>query len=287
VLTRAAEEIGWDDERPRGRATGIAVYRRKGGAGKGGVVLRALAPDRFEMVTGAVDQGSGTVTMMARVAAAALEVDESCVRVVQRPTAESLPDQGAGASRVTRVLGEAARVAAVAMREELAAGAEFPVSVTGEAEAPRGEHSDAFGAVAVEVEVDELTGQVTVLRAALAADTGTIISPVSHRGQLEGGFAFGLGAALMEELPVEDGQVLAGSLGDYKLPTAPDMPPLTILAVGDTEGSGPFGAKAVGEFGNLGVAPAIGNAVARAVGVRVHELPITAEKVWTALHDAP
>jgi CO/xanthine dehydrogenase Mo-binding subunit len=284
VLARAAEGIGLGDARPRGRGAGIAVYRRKGGAGNGGVVLRALAPDRFQVVTGAVDQGAGTVTMMARVAAAALEVDESCVEVVQRPTAEAMFDQGAGASRVTRVLGEAARVAAEAMRARLAEGAEFPVSVTGEAEAPRGEHSDAFGAVAVEVEVDELTGEIRVLRAAMAADTGTIINPISHRGQLEGGFAFGLGAALMEELPVEDGQVLAGSLGDYKLPTMPDMPPLEIVNVGDTEGTGPFGAKAVGEFGNLGVAPAIGNAVADAVGVRLHELPLTSEKVWERLH---
>ena len=122
-----------------------------------------------------------------------------------------------------------------------------------------------------------------MLRAALVADTGTVINPIAHRGQLEGGFAFGLGAALMEELPVEDGQVLAGSLGDYKLPTAPDMPPLTVITVGDTEGTGPFGAKAVGEFGNLGVAPAIGNAVARAVGVRLQELPLTAGRVWAGL----
>ena len=287
VLVRAAEEIDWDAERPAGRAAGIAVYRRKGGAGAGGVVLRALAEDRFEIVTGAADQGSGTVTMMARVAAAALGVDESCVRVVQRPTAEAMFDQGAGASRVTRVLGEAARLAAAAMREKLAQAPEFPVSLVGEAEAPRGEKSDAFGAVAVEVEVDAGTGQVTVLRAALAADTGTIINPLSHRVQLEGGFAFGLGAALMEELPVEDGQGLAGSLGDYKLPTAPDMPPLSIITVGDTEGTGPFGAKAVGEFGDLAVAPAVGNAVARAVGARLHDLPLSAERVWTALHDRP
>jgi CO/xanthine dehydrogenase Mo-binding subunit len=285
VLARAAEGVQIGRARPRGCGAGVAVYRRKSGAGTGGVVLRALAPDRFEVVTGASDQGAGTVTMIARVAAGALGVDESCVQVVQRSTAEALPDQGAGASRVTRVLGEAARVAAEAMRARLAEGPEFPVTVTGEAEAPRGEHSDAFGAVSVEVEVDELTGQITVLRAVLVADTGTIINPIAHRGQLEGGFAFGLGAALMEELPVEDGQVLAGSLGDYKLPTAPDMPPLTIVSVGDDQGTGPFGAKAVGEFGNLGVAPAIGNAVADALGVRLHELPLTAERVWTSLHD--
>ena len=194
---------------------------------------------------------------------------------------------GAGASRVTRVLGEATRVAAERLRGLLDGAPEFPVEATGEAEAPRGEHSDAFGAVAVEVQVDEDTGQITVIRAALAADTGTVINPVAHRGQLEGGFAFGLGAALMEELPVEDGQVLAGSLGDYKLPTSPDMPPLTVINVGDAAGTGPFGAKAVGEFGNLGVAPAIGNAVGAAVGVRLRRLPLTAEAVWTALHGEP
>jgi CO/xanthine dehydrogenase Mo-binding subunit len=285
VLARAAAGVRLGEARPRGCGAGVAVYRRKSGAGTGGVVLRALAPDRFEIVTGAADQGAGTVTMIARVAAGALGVDESCIEVVQRSTAEALPDQGAGASRVTRVLGEAARVAGEAMRARLAERPDFPVTVTGEAEAPRGEHSDAFGAIGVEVEVDELTGEITVLRAVLVADTGTIINPIAHRGQLEGGFAFGLGAALMEELPVEDGQVLAGSLGDYKLPTAPDMPPLTIVNVGDDEGAGPFGAKAVGEFGNLGVAPAIGNAVADAVGVRLHEIPLTSEKVWSTLHD--
>ena len=284
VLARAAAGVDFGEARPRGRGAGVAIYRRKGGAGNGGVVLRALAADRFEIVTGAADQGAGTVTMMARVAAGALGVDESCVEVVQRSTAEAMFDQGAGASRVTRVLGEATRVAAEAMRAKLAGQPEFPFSVTGEAEAPRGEHSDAFGAIGVEVEVDELTGRITVLQAVLVADTGTIINPISHRGQLEGGFAFGLGAALMEDLPVEEGQVLVGSLGDYKLPTAPDMPPLTIVSVGEEAGTGPFGAKAVGEFGNLGVAPAIGNAVAEAVGVRLQELPLTSEKVWTALH---
>jgi CO/xanthine dehydrogenase Mo-binding subunit len=283
VLSRAAESIDWTALRSRGRGAGIAVYRRKGGAGRGGVVLRALAPNRFEIETGAADQGAGTVTMIARVAAMALGVDESCIEVVQRPTAGAMFDQGAGASRVTRVLGEAARLAATDLRDVLAGAPDYPVEVAREAEAPRGEHSDTFGAVAVEVDIDELTGRITVVRAALAADTGTVINPVAHRGQLEGGFAFGLGAALMEELPVEDGQVLAGSLGDYKLPTAPDMPPLTVINVGSSHGPGPFGAKPVGEFGNLGVAPAIGNALARAVGVRLRQLPLKSEEVWAGL----
>jgi pimeloyl-ACP methyl ester carboxylesterase len=120
VLARAATGVRLGEERPRGCGAGVAVYRRKSGAGRGGVVLTALAPDRFEVVTGAADQGAGTVTMIARVTANALGVDESCVEVVQRSTAEAIPDQGAGASRVTRVLGMAARVAGEAMRARLA-----------------------------------------------------------------------------------------------------------------------------------------------------------------------
>lgn len=284
VLSRCADALQHQAERPRGRGVGLALYRRTSGSGRGGVVIRALAPDRFTVVTGAADQGSGTVTMIARVAAVALGVPESSVEVVQESTSEAMSDPGAGASRVTRVLGAATELAARDLRQLLAtSSSDFPVEVAREVEAPRGEHSAAFGAIAVEVEVDEQTGQITVLEAALVADTGTIISPVSHRGQLEGGFAFGLGAALMEELPVEDGQVLAGSLGDYKLPTAPDMPPLTVIDVTSTEGLGPYGAKAVGEFGNLGVAPAIANAVARATGVRLQALPLLAEAVWDGL----
>lgn len=285
VLSRAADGIDWDAPRPRGRAAGLAAYRRKAGAGKGGVVIRALAPDTFQIVTGAVDQGSGTVTMIARVAAAALDVPESSVEVVQEATASAMFDSGAGASRVTRVLGEATRLAATELRQLLSAPApQFPIEVSGESEAPTGELSDAFGAVAVEVEVDEGTGQITVVRAVLVADTGTVINPLSHRGQLEGGFVFGIGAALMEDLPVEDGQVLAATLGDYKLPAAPDVPPLTVINVDGAPGTGPYGAKAVGEVGNLGVAPAIANAIARAVSIRLQQLPLTAEAVWTGLH---
>jgi CO/xanthine dehydrogenase Mo-binding subunit len=286
VLARAADAIAWDAPRPRGRAAGIAAYRRKAGAGKGAVLIRALAPDAFQIITGAADQGSGTVTMIARVAAAALDVPESCIEVVQEATASALFDSGAGASRVTRVLGEATRLAATELRPLVSGPApRFPIHVAGESEAPAGELSDAFGAVAVEVEVDEGTGQITVVGAVLVADTGTVINPLSHQGQLQGGFVFGLGGALMEELPVEDGQVLAGTLGDYKLPTAPDVPPLAVINVDSALGTGPYGAKAVGEVGNLGVAPAIANAVARATGVRLQQLPLTAEAVWTGLQD--
>jgi CO/xanthine dehydrogenase Mo-binding subunit len=101
---------------------------------------------------------------------------------------------------------------------------------------------------------------------------------------LNGGFAFGIGAALMEELPVDDGgKIAALSLGEYKLPTVMDMPPLRTVFLRTEVGPGPFGAKAAGEVTNSGVAPAIANAVHDAVGARVFDLPITAEKVLAAL----
>ena len=288
VLDRGAEALDLRAPLPPGRGRALVLYRRKGGTGRGAVRMRALAPDRFQVVIGTVDQGAGAVTMIARVAAAALGVSERCVEVVQEGTDIALFDPGAGASRVTRVMGGAAHEAGLAMRRAVlddGAAPEFPVEVTGEVEARADEDSAAFGALTVEVEVDERTGQIRVVEAVLVADTGTVISPLSHRGQLEGGFVYGLGSALMEELPVEDGQVLAGSLGDYKLPTAPDVPPLRVVPVGGDAGTGPFGAKAVGEFGNLGVAPAIANAVARATGVRLWALPLTAEAVHRALQE--
>jgi CO/xanthine dehydrogenase Mo-binding subunit len=118
------------------------------------------------------------------------------------------------------------------------------------------------------------------------ADVGTIINPIAHDGQLRGGFGFGLGAALMEQLAVEDGRVLTANLGDYKLPTQLDMPPYRLVHV-PSVGPGPFGAKMAGELSNCAVAPAIANAVQDAVGVRVVDLPITAEAVRRGLGRRP
>jgi CO/xanthine dehydrogenase Mo-binding subunit len=125
---------------------------------------------------------------------------------------------------------------------------------------------------------------VRVCNAIQVVDVGTVINPTSHQGQLNGGFAFGFGAALMEDLPVDPGgHVAALSLGEYKLPTSPDMPPLRTTLLPTDIGPGPFGAKAVGEVTNSGVAPAIANAIDDAIGARVMELPLTAEKILASL----
>ena len=143
-----------------------------------------------------------------------------------------------------------------------------------------------FAACAVEVEVDRETGQVRVCDAVLAVDVGTIVNPVAHRGQLEGGFVFGLGAAVMEEVIVDGGVIATLNLSELKLPTVADVPPLRIVQIPTHLGPGAFGAKMAGELTNAPVPPAVANAVADAVGVRLTEMPMSAERVHAALRRA-
>jgi len=140
-----------------------------------------------------------------------------------------------------------------------------------------------FGGCAVEVEVDRQTGVIRVTDAVLVADVGTVINPLAHRGQLVGGFAMGFGAAVMEGLTVEDGAITTLSLADFKIPTIIDVPPVRVVQIPTLVGPGAYGAKAAGELTNAPVAPAIANAVADAVGVRITDLPISAERVLAAL----
>ena len=144
----------------------------------------------------------------------------------------------------------------------------------------------SFGALVVEVEVDDATGRVRVVGAWSACDLGYAINPAMAAGQIEGAFVQGMGYALVEEL-VWDGARLANpSMMDYKIPTMAELPAtLRAYLVESDEPSGPFGAKSVGEIGINGVAAAIANAVNDAVGVRLRRLPMTAERVLDAMLD--
>jgi len=132
--------------------------------------------------------------------------------------------------------------------------------------------------------VDRETGAFTIHDAVLVTDVGVIVNPIGHQGQIDGGFVFGLGGALMEELVLdESGKVTTLSLGDYKLPTMRDVPPLRTVLIPAPAG-GPFGVKMAGELSTPPVAPAIINAICDAAGVRVTRFPITAERVFEALY---
>lgn len=148
-------------------------------------------------------------------------------------------------------------------------------------------HPDyAFGAQAVEVAVDTETGEVTVLQCIGAHDVGQAINPAAVAGQIEGGSAMGQGYALSEELRYEQGRLVSPSFSEYLIPTSMDVPIYQSIILESRSGVGPFGAKGIGEPSLTPVAPAIANAVADALGVRVFELPITPERVVMALREA-
>jgi len=141
----------------------------------------------------------------------------------------------------------------------------------------------SFCTQVAEVEVDPETGRVQVNRIVTAHDVGTILNPVTHQGQIEGGVIQGLGYALMEEMKTEDGRISTLSLGEYKIPGIRDIPDLVTALLESPSGPAPYHSKGIGEIGNVPVAAAIANAVYDAVGVRIMDLPITAEKVLAAL----
>jgi CO/xanthine dehydrogenase Mo-binding subunit len=142
--------------------------------------------------------------------------------------------------------------------------------------------SPSFHAHAVEVSVDDATGEVTLERYVVVQDVGFAINPTYIEGQIEGGVAQGIGQALSEEIVYADGCVLNANLTDYKMPTAMDMLRVECILVEHPSVNGPYGAKGVGEPPCIEPPAAIANAVAAATGVRVHALPITAEKIALA-----
>jgi aldehyde oxidoreductase len=136
-----------------------------------------------------------------------------------------------------------------------------------------------FGAHMAEVEVDVDLGTVRVLKVIAAHDVGRAINPTLIEGQIEGGVAQGLGMALMEEFFPGKGE----NLHDYLIPSAGDVPPIESILIEDPSSIGPFGAKGIGEQAVIPTAPAILNAIHDAIGVRIHKIPATPDRVRAAI----
>lgn len=137
----------------------------------------------------------------------------------------------------------------------------------------------SYCAHAVEIKVDEGTGEVDVVRYAAAHDVGKAINPTGCEGQIEGGVAMGIGLALMEELRETDGKILNPTFADYLLLTSEDMPAMQTILVEKPATEKPFGIKGVGEPPVGPPTGAVANAVADAINVDVHKLPLTPEEV--------
>ncbi|HXZ42766.1 MAG TPA: xanthine dehydrogenase family protein molybdopterin-binding subunit [Terriglobales bacterium] len=141
----------------------------------------------------------------------------------------------------------------------------------------------AFATQAALISVDMQTGGIDVLSVVAAHDVGKAVNPLNVTGQIEGGVAMGIGYALLEHVVVKDGTIRNPQFTDYIVPTVLDVPEITSFFVEREEPTGPFGAKGVGEPALLPTAPAIMNAVAAATGVRLRQIPITPEALFTLL----
>jgi CO/xanthine dehydrogenase Mo-binding subunit len=320
TIEAAAKAANWG--RPRARPNvgrGIAVSHRHIGRGDSSAEVSVERDGRGCLVTAVPDTGTGAHTILRQIVAETLTIPPERVKVIIGNT-DALPfDDGSSGSRVSHVAGQAALKAATAAKsqlleeaaKELECQAEEVVLKRGRLyggrkalsleqlcealfqrggeikgkESYEGDYAPltCFAAQVAEVEVDRETGRVKVLKIVTAHDVGTILNPLTHQGQIEGGVIQGFGYALMEELKVEDGRITALNLGDLKLPNIQDVPDFKTVLVQEPAGSVPFNGKSIGEHSISPVAAAIANAVYDAVGVRVTELPITAEKVYIGL----
>lgn len=169
-------------------------------------------------------------------------------------------------------------------------GAFIPAGMTGlDKETGQGERPAPFwtyGTQVADIEVDTKTGEITVLKVTAAYEVGKIINPAMCKGQVQGGIVQGLGSALYEQLVLKEGKPLNNDFVDYKIPAATDTPEMDIILLETSpQADGPFGVKGIAEPTMVPTAPAIANAIHDALGVRIKDLPLTAEKVLAALKD--
>jgi len=286
VLMTLREALGWERPAAPGRGRGIALSARHIAGGKTSLIAVAHPDGRIEVQTGANEPGTGAFTVIARILSAELGVDPARITVTRGDTNSAPVDPGSGGSKGTVILGHAALDAAQKLRAALAEQPNEPVRVIGETTQVTKPGDPVwlnYCAYGVELSVDVETGTVRIHDVVLVADVGTIINPLGHRGQLEGGFMMGIGHALTEELVLDEGRIVNPTLAEYKLPCQLDMPPLRIIELSADGGPGPYGAKAGGEFNIAAVAPAIGNAIADACGVHLDATPFTADRLHEAL----
>ncbi len=170
------------------------------------------------------------------------------------------------------------------------AGHAGPAGLAADANFTEGQPTFPFGTHLAVVEVDTETGKVTLLRHVTVDDAGTVISPVLAEGQRHGGIAQGAAQALLEEMVYdEDGNPVTGTLVDYAIITAAELPSFELLSSETPTTANPLGAKGIGEAGTIGATPAVQNAVIDAVshlGIRHIDMPATPEKVWAAIMQA-
>lgn len=293
ALTQACERFDYAGQRQlqaqrraQGEVVGIglALYIEPCGTGWESAHVDWHADGTVTVATGSPSQGQGHGTTYARIAAQALGLDAATVTVLYGDTALCPPGVGALASRSTAIAGSAIVQACNALKEQRAAGHALPLSAGGRFTAAE---SWSYGCVIARMSVDRDTGRPRVEKITWVDDAGHIVHPELAKGQLIGGLAQGLGQAMFEKLVYDDaGQLITGSLMDYAVPRADDMPSIDIDSFAIPSPHNLLGAKGVGEAGCIGVPAALMNAARDALsplGECPLQFPLTAEQFWRAL----
>ena len=293
------------------------------GLDMGGASIKLNDDGSFNVLVGATDIGTGSDTVIAQIAAEVLGVRVEDIIMHSSDTDFTPFDTGAYASSTTYISGGATKKAAEQIRAQMLAVAGHMLKADPETltikdrivTAPNGrtvtvsqvalhslhveeqqqimataswmsyESPPPFAAQGAEVEVDTETGVVRVLKAVSAVDAGRVINPITAEGQIEGGATQALGYGVCEEMVYDqNGALLTTNFSDYRIYSAPDMPEMQIYIVETSDPFGPFGAKAIAEIPIDGMAPAVANAVADALGMRIRQIPLTPERVLRAIH---
>jgi CO/xanthine dehydrogenase Mo-binding subunit/aerobic-type carbon monoxide dehydrogenase small subunit (CoxS/CutS family) len=269
-----------------------------------------LSDGGYELTVGTAEFGNGTTTVHAQIAAAVLGTRPAAIRIRQSDTALIEHDTGAFGSTGSVVAGKATERAAEDLRDQLldlaasragvdraacrlagdaviADGAVVPVASmpksTGVGSSDGSPRSVAFNVHGFRVAVQPETGELRILHSVQAADAGRVINPMQCRGQVEGGVGQAIGATLFEEIRIDaKGRVENPAFRGYHIPAWADLPRTEVLFADTIDSIGPFGAKSMSESPFNPVAPALANAVADAVGVRLRDLPLAADKLFRA-----
>jgi carbon-monoxide dehydrogenase large subunit len=277
----------------------------------GGIVPRAPGPDgtigdkatvtidpdgKVTVAVGTSGHGQGHETAFAQLAADMLGVPYDDVTVMFGDTdtapfgygtfgSRSLAAGGTAIYHACQAALDAARRVDAPMPAAEAAARLGGISATGSSGAPP--ETYASGAYGCDVAVDPDTGHVTLLRVVAVDDCGVLVNPLLVEGQVHGAVAQGVGQALTEQVSYdENGQPMSASLMDYAVPFAATLPRIESYSVVTPSTVNPLGVKGMGESGTIGVTPALVNAVMDALspyGVRHLDMPLTAEKIWTAI----
>jgi CO/xanthine dehydrogenase Mo-binding subunit len=241
------------------------------------------ADDVYTLSVGTAEFGNGTSTVHAQIVASELGIGADQVRIRQSDTDATVYDSGAFGSAGTVVAGLAVQSACRDLRSALADTPDVRPLV-GHGTHDGTPRSVAFNVQAFRVAVDVQTGVVRILQSVQAADAGVVMNPEQCRGQVEGGVAQAIGTALFEEMRTgPDGGVTTSTLRNYHIPQYADLPVTEVYFADTYDALGPFGAKSMSESPYNPVAPALANAIARACGARLHQLPMTPARVWRAL----